>query len=933
MSKRIKTRLALGLVGLIVATVLVAYIGRASADTPLPVAQYSGFSSTLTRAPYVTDLTQTSAYINWATTSNKPGSVQVSPAPGSTCPASTTTWSPSAAPVGTKLPGAVNPTSSVAPPATLSTWQFSVVNGATSTSEYQASVDVSGLSPATQYCYAVFSTDATGAVDLLPPAQPDQFFTTLSPGTTTSTTAVTFDVIDDTGENYADTTSTSGLPFGNGYNPDEASLYSQIGTSKAQFLIDAGDTAYNSGTESNFGDLEQLETPGTVPEISNIFGPNYYPLAGGIPTFTAAGDHNQDPTTIKVWPTPNTAAASGGTFAYDSYAAAGIDGITTSAPDDWYAFSTGNVRVYVIDGGWGESATSGKLGSTTGSLCGAAGTSAAVACEPYQADADQHWQTTSPEYQWLAADLAAHPGGIKLAAFHFPLRSDSLSQPSDPYAQDSSANPNAPTSLEALLSSNGVGIAFNGHAHTYQRIAPSGPGQIVNYVTGGGGGVLGPVDTGTTCQSFQASGSIYALGWSPSSTDSTVGTGSYCGPAATAPAALTAADVYNFLKVTVSGDTVTVTPTNAAGATFDVQTYTFTPTVTPSTPNPVTATATGTTSVQLTWGPSTDTGSTVASYRISRNGQPLAAVPSTVTSYTDTSAQPATVYTYTVAAVDSNGVSSWPGTSNTVATFSPPPAQSSAAQTDCMSQLPPGSVVGAAALDDGSGYYEVDAQGDVAAFGGAVCYGAMTGTPLTRPVVGMALDRATGGYWLVASDGGVFSFNAPFEGSTGGMTLNKPVVGMGATPDGAGYWLVASDGGVFSFNATFYGGTGLMKLNKPIVGMAVDRTTGGYWLVASDGGVFNFNAPFDGATGGMKLNKPIVGIDAVADGSGYRLVASDGGVFTGFNVPFYGGTGLMALNKPMVTTMNDNSGDGYWLVASDGGVFSFHAPFYGSAAG
>jgi hypothetical protein len=117
------------------------------------------------------------------------------------------------------------------------------------------------------------------------------------------------------------------------------------------------------------------------------------------------------------------------------------------------------------------------------------------------------------------------------------------------------------------------------------------------------------------------------------------------------------------------------------------------------------------------------------------------------------------------------------------------------------------------------------------------------------------------------------------------------------------------------------------------VGMAVDQVTGGYWLVAADGGVFNFHAPFDGATGGMKLNRPIVGIDAVSDGSGYRLVAADGGVFTGFHQPFYGGTGLMTLNRPVMTTMNDNAGDGYWLVASDGGVFSFHAPFYGSAAG
>ena len=40
----------------------------------------------------------------------------------------------------------------------------------------------------------------------------------------------------------------------------------------------------------------------------------------------------------------------------------------------------------------------------------------------------------------------------------------------------------------------------------------------------------------------------------------------------------------------------------------------------------------------------------------------------------------------------------------------------------------------------------------------------------------------TGGYWEVASDGGIFNFNAPFNGSMGGTPLVKPVVGIAATP-------------------------------------------------------------------------------------------------------------------------------------------------------
>jgi len=264
------------------------------------------------------------------------------------------------------------------------------------------------------------------------------------------------------------------------------------------------------------------------------------------------------------------------------------------------------------------------------------------------------------------------------------------------------------------------------------------------------------------------------------------------------------------------------------------------------------------------------------------------------------------------------------------------PATPGPVASSCTGHLPSGTVVGGAALDDGTGYYQVDRAGDVAAFGAATCYGSLTGTALRAPIVGMAVDRATGGYWLVAADGGVFAFNAPFEGSAATLRLNAPVVGMTATPDGSGYRLVASDGGVFSYDAPFFGSGGWTHLNQPIVGMGIDRMTGGYWLVAADGGVFSYDAPFFGSTGAEHLNRPVVGIMPTSDGSGYRLVASDGGVFS-FGVPFFGSAGNIALNQPVVGGMDDNSYDGYWLVAADGGVFTYSPtgegmPFFGSAA-
>jgi hypothetical protein len=235
------------------------------------------------------------------------------------------------------------------------------------------------------------------------------------------------------------------------------------------------------------------------------------------------------------------------------------------------------------------------------------------------------------------------------------------------------------------------------------------------------------------------------------------------------------------------------------------------------------------------------------------------------------------------------------------------------------------------------GYYEVTAQGAVAAYGDANNLGGLTGTTLAQPIVTSATTGDDTGYWLAAADGGVFTFgSAGYFGSTGGMHLNKPIVAMAATNDAGGYWLVASDGGVFTFgDALYYGSTGAMHLNQPIVGMAPTPDDGGYWLVAADGGVFAFgDAAYYGSTGAMHLNKPIVGMAATPDGFGYWLVASDGGIFSFGDANFDGSTGGIHLNKPIVGMVATPDGGGYWLMASDGGIFTFgDAPFDGSSAG
>jgi hypothetical protein len=263
--------------------------------------------------------------------------------------------------------------------------------------------------------------------------------------------------------------------------------------------------------------------------------------------------------------------------------------------------------------------------------------------------------------------------------------------------------------------------------------------------------------------------------------------------------------------------------------------------------------------------------------------------------------------------------------------------------------LPPGTPIGGELLritDDTpadqiganlGGYREVASDGGVFTFGSFGFYGSMGGTPLNKPVVGIASTPLSPGYWEVASDGGIFSFGtAQFYGSTGGMALNAPVVGMAPTPDGKGYYLFASDGGVFAYgDATFDGSMGGTHLNAPIVGGAVTPDGKGYDLFAADGGVFSFgDATFHGSMGGTRLNQPVVGGAITPHGGGYYLVAADGGVFTFGDAGYQGSMGGIHLNKPVVGIQVTPDNEGYNLVASDGGIFSFgNAVFYGSMGG
>jgi hypothetical protein len=481
---------------------------------PPAAAGLAGYSSHLQRYPYLTDVVDVYATINWATdNSGTTGSVAWGESGSESCDAHTA-------------------------PATKTSI---IVNGVT---EYQWKASLT-LSADTEYCYRVY----LGGTDLLGTDPSPHFWTQLPAG---SDTPYSFAVFGDWGS--VDDTGT---------NADQANVMAQIAASGARFALTTGDNAYSSGSQSNYGDLIQ-----TGPGISAVFGPAFWTVAGAsIPLFPAIGNHGLSRSDINHphllnWPQDRAVSTSNGRYVRDLYCCVN-ESNPASYPSTWYAFDAGPARFYVLTAAWAD----GNVGNASA----------------YANDYAAHWTPDSPEYQWLENDLATHNTSLKFAFFHYPLYSDNSSETSDPFLQGAN-------SLEGLLSRYGVDIAFNGHAHIYQRNFSSGPNGLIAYLTGGGGGKVEPV---SHCSAIDA----YSIGWSYSANGG-AGGGSACG-SATRPTAR--AQVFHFLLVTVNGTQVTVAPTDSLGRTFDVQTYDFGEGPNPPSPTPTAlATTTSTPSATAT---------------------------------------------------------------------------------------------------------------------------------------------------------------------------------------------------------------------------------------------------------------------------------------------------------------------------------------------
>jgi subtilisin family serine protease len=83
-----------------------------------------------------------------------------------------------------------------------------------------------------------------------------------------------------------------------------------------------------------------------------------------------------------------------------------------------------------------------------------------------------------------------------------------------------------------------------------------------------------------------------------------------------------------------------------------------------------------------------------------------------------------------------------------------------------------------AASPDGDGYWLVASDGGIFAFGGSAFYGSPAGTT-SSTVVGIAATPTGNGYWIAGNDGSVYNFGAAsYLGGLSGLPLHRPIVGL-----------------------------------------------------------------------------------------------------------------------------------------------------------
>jgi hypothetical protein len=244
--------------------------------------------------------------------------------------------------------------------------------------------------------------------------------------------------------------------------------------------------------------------------------------------------------------------------------------------------------------------------------------------------------------------------------------------------------------------------------------------------------------------------------------------------------------------------------------------------------------------------------------------------------------------------------------------------------------------VGIVSTVDGQGYWVVQADGSVTAYGDAKSEGSLSSSEAASTrIVGMARTYSGNGYWLVSSTGHVFTFGDAKEYGSVSPTQSSsaPIVGIAASPDGKGYWLASASGQVFGFGDAHL--EGMPNSNYAPFDAIGARPAGGYVVTAaSNAATYVYPALTGGPSGGggpgTALSGMLVGTAVTPSGNGTWQAGTDGGVITTGDAVFHGSVPSVngTLTAPVTGIAGSPDGLGYWLVCANGDVFSFGSAHY-----
>lgn len=165
----------------------------------------------------------------------------------------------------------------------------------------------------------------------------------------------------------------------------------------------------------------------------------------------------------------------------------------------------------------------------------------------------------------------------------------------------------------------------------------------------------------------------------------------------------------------------------------------------------------------------------------------------------------------------------------------------------------------------GNGYYLMNHEGKIHAYGDAVLYGEpiTDGFNANTPENGgdgftwdMAMTHTGNGYWVLSSEGQVYAYG---DAVVFGQPVNTPTglfaVAIESHPSAMGYWIARGDGKVYTRGAaTHYGdipatgsralkyqfGTAFHGRSEAAQSLRRTSTGNGYWLMTTTGRVYNF---------------------------------------------------------------------------------------------